>query len=700
MKMELRTVSIREEGGYLDEVQTLWRANRHTLGFFPEAALIDYARRGEILGVLDASGKLVGYLLFYRTQRPGPGVARVIHLCVKRECRDSGVARQLIAALRERTSRCRGASVRCRRDFSANSLWPKLGFQPVRETLGRAKLPITEWWLDYGHPDLMSMASDAELANKLVAVLDACVFFAITDTNEDENVEAQALLADWIPDSVVLCVAPELQNEINRNTDDLVRKRNRELLRSYRELRATPEELEECAAKLRPRFRNEMRVSDESDMRELAYAICGRASVFLTYDPRLLALDDELYREFGLAIQRPATFISTIDEAFREREYQPIRFRGTSMESRRVRGGELDQLAAAFQQSKHGERKATLREQLAELLSNPTEVHLGVMLAEGQPVLLRATRILEGNCLAVGLLRTCDTVLSATLASVLVSEVVKQAVSLNLQLVRVEDPYLSASVREALREAYFWVEKGLWYRAILRGIASIETTGSLLKERAALYPSLQQHHEMLIEKLRSWAETRDCGEAWAVEQAIWPAKLAGTTIPSYIIPIRPHWAAQLFDSRLAAGRLFPSNPMLLLGTENAYYTGSSCASVETPGRVLWYVSYDKQVPGTKGIRCASTLEDVLCGSAKSVYRQFRRMGAYSWRDVSKLTRKDGKVTALHLGRGETLEYPIIWEQIQSTLEEMENRKNALQRPTRIETATYDVLYRRGSEPAQ
>ena len=190
-------------------------------------------------------------------------------------------------------------------------------------------------------------------------------------------------------------------------------------------------------------------------------------------------------------------------------------------------------------------------------------------------------------------------------------------------------------------------------------------------------------------------ENRVWDSVSAIEDAIWPAKVAETAIPSYVVPIRPIWAAQLFDTSLAEDRLFPADPMLLFRSENVYYSAASCASIEAPARLLWYVSHDTRIPGSKAIRAASSLTEVTTGPAKNVYRRFRRLGVYKWADVAEIARDDGGVSALRFGNTETLQRPILWDELQTTLRDLENRKNQFQRPTRINTATYDTLYRQG-----
>lgn len=695
MNPQIRTIDLPDDELLLREVAELWRVERKTLGFFPEAALEDYARRGGILCAIDDQGGLVGYLLLYQTKTGGLKTAHIVHLCVDTAHRGHGIARQLVSALLDLTRTCVGAIARCRRDFPADSLWPRLGFLPLRETTGKAGLPMTEWWLDYGHPDLVSQVIDAELQSKIVTAIDACVFYSIQDGYSVDSVESQALLADWIPDSIALCVTPELRNEINRCQDEHRREQGMQAVRCFTELRASPDALEAAMTSLRGHFPQEMSVSDESDLRELAYSVCGGASAFLTYDPSLLVLDEAVYTEFGMSVQRPASFISRLDELEREHEYQPARFRGSSLEDRRAKGSELDQLAARFQKPSMGERRASLRERLAKLLATPTSTALKVLLSEEKPVLLYSEHTLDTTCLVAEIIRNERSTLSMTLAHLLVSELVRQAITQGVELIRVEDQYVSASLKQALRGFHFQEKGGVWHRAVLQGMQTARSVVELLDSRSEACPPLSEFHGRLIEDLERCFANEDWSSICSLEQAIWPAKVAGTSVSCYIIPIRPLWAAQLFDSRLAGSRLLPADPMLLLRSENVYYTAAPCRFLETPSRILWYVSHDRRFYGSKAIRCASTLQEVAIGPARDIYRQYRRLGVYRWEDVSRTARSDGTVTALLFGRAEPLAIPIGWEELCSVLSDLEEQRKTFRSPTRIRTATYDSLFRSG-----
>jgi len=120
----------------LPKVVELWGEHRATLGFFPDGAFRERAQQGQILAALDESATLMGFLTF----RVSGGRASIIHLCVRTTARGGGVARRLLAEFEQRLDdSVRGIQLRCRRDFDASRIWPRLGFTAVSESRGRSE---------------------------------------------------------------------------------------------------------------------------------------------------------------------------------------------------------------------------------------------------------------------------------------------------------------------------------------------------------------------------------------------------------------------------------------------------------------------------------------------------------------------------------------------------------------------------------
>jgi hypothetical protein len=184
--------------------------------------------------------------------------------------------------------------------------------------------------------------------------------------------------------------------------------------------------------------------------------------------------------------------------------------------------------------------------------------------------------------------------------------------------------------------------------------------------------------------------------AWEVEHLLWPAKLLNCGIPSYIVPIRPGWASDLFDSGLASGKLWGADAGLALNPESVYYRSVRNGPSRPFGRILWYVSQVKRDPETMRIRACSRLADVVVGPAKDLYREFRRLGVYGWGDVLKTAEGDpeGRIMAMRFDDNELFPRPLKWDDFQGILDRHGKRTN-VQSPVEIPEPALVDLYRRG-----
>ena len=136
------------------DVDALMKRNSQTLGFLPRRVLDEYIRQGTAIGAKTVWGELAGYLLY----AANPFRFRVAHLCVADAFRGQGIARRLIAALREAATTHTGIKLHCRRDYPANELWPVLGFLPLGERPARTPgRRLTLWYLDLTPGDRLGL---------------------------------------------------------------------------------------------------------------------------------------------------------------------------------------------------------------------------------------------------------------------------------------------------------------------------------------------------------------------------------------------------------------------------------------------------------------------------------------------------------------------------------------------------------------
>jgi ribosomal protein S18 acetylase RimI-like enzyme len=227
-------------GNERDQVLRLYRANRVTLGFFPQGALDEFIGEGCVL-VAVADGAVVGYLA-YRVSRGG---AKIVHLCVDVGQRGQGVARSLADELFRETAHLEDVRLLCREDYPLNGFWPRLGFVCANEKVGRSKAGKKLFlWVrrNVTQPPILAAIDAAARANRLSVVVDANVFYDFDGTDEQAQ-ESQGLLADWLADDAAICLTAEIKNEISRHTDMELRARRRCQIEEFTVLEATPDRL-------------------------------------------------------------------------------------------------------------------------------------------------------------------------------------------------------------------------------------------------------------------------------------------------------------------------------------------------------------------------------------------------------------------------------------------------------------------------
>ena len=218
---------------HMAEVLELGNRNSKTLGFLPEGAYRQHASDGKILIAVGPNGQVLGYLLYSINRRQM--LAYIVHLCVKKNHRRKGIARILIDELKRISLEYTGIRARCRRSYKLDGFWQELGFVAAgeREGRGKSKELITIWWYDHGHPTLFTQAWEKNSQSKTKIVVDANVFYDLSKAPDADSIESHSLLADWLGESVVLCLTNEIFNEIIRHPDRAMRRKHRIQVRSF-----------------------------------------------------------------------------------------------------------------------------------------------------------------------------------------------------------------------------------------------------------------------------------------------------------------------------------------------------------------------------------------------------------------------------------------------------------------------------------
>lgn len=675
----------------LDEVRTLGDKNSRYLGFLPSSVFDEFASRRRILAAV-VDGEVVGYVAFSPHRR----LVKLVHLCVAEDFRGRGIAAHLLSRLSADYADSDGLTAHCRIDFPANTAWPKLGFVPVMERSGRSKRGSTlrVWIRRHNNPTLFS-AGAPDLPR---VVLDACVAFDLQDPESPKTRESKAILADWLADDFELCVTEELSHEINRNPDQSERKRRWEFASSFECVYHDRAQYADVRNDLEDSFPHLHSGSSESDLNQIAMAIAGEAQFFVTRDERLLAMGDEVTRRWGLLIVRPSELVSQSYEQRREGLYRPGRLAGTQITEARARVGELPSLITVFLAHGSGESKSGFNRIIREAAANPQNWEIQLFRgAAGDPVgLLVIDRAVEGLS-QVRLIRVARKRGSDLVARHLLWHAVIRSSESGAKTILVRDQHAPRTLRPAFEPLGFQHGREGWAKVIAGGLWAPQ---ALARDLAGLsFPGQDMEVPSRIAAVaEGFPQNPSPNSQLDLELAIWPGKIRAQSLPTFLVPIRAHWASQLFEERIAGNDLFGASPGLILNTENVYYRAARGPGLDAPARVLWYVSQATGIPHSKQVAGCSYVREVVVGSATDVFSAFDRLGVYTWKDVLAVAggTPSGSVMAFRFSHTELFPHPIPFDILGATVRECSNTRLTVRGPRELSPECFDMLYKLGT----
>ena len=692
---------IDETSPHLETVIALGDANKKTLGFFTEGAFRESARAGVILIALNPQKNCIGYLLYRPVRRSN--IIVIVHLCVDPAYRGRGVTKQLVNSLSQKTQNFYGIQLKCRRDYGIDRMWETLGFIPLNDRPGRSKEGklLTVWWLDHGHPTIFSQAAAQQLESKICAVIDTSIFLELHGNEDIESAESDSLLADWLQDDLELCVTDEIFKAINALSDSHLRNRKRLLADTFTKIRCE-QQLQEIKFNSLKRLISSINFDEINDslFRQLAQALAADCLIFLTHDPKILALADAVSENFSLAIITPTDLIIKLDDVRRDTHYQPVRFVGIQNLTIQLIDNKFNKLLLTncFHAVDMGEKIANFQLNLRQIIANPDKFKCYVVLeGENQPLALIAYRKQKTHELEVTMLRVRRGVLAAALARYLLFHSISVSVKENRQFTRLIDQYLDEIVIQAIQEdAFVRVNNGY-----LKANPPVAETAADMSQKLANLAKIGEEYNFcmkIAETLNTPELIQDIATIAELERRLWPAKIIDADLPSFMIPIQPRWAKDLFDEELAKQYIFGSKIELALKRELVYYRSNWANGDLRPGvigRILWYVSSNSSFTlGTKEVKACSRLEEVIIDKPEKLYRQFRSLGVYELKDLMTIAKDEPKadIMAIRFSHTELFPNPLTLKIIQGIL----GNKTTVQRVFRLPETKFGIIYKEGT----
>lgn len=696
---QLKIETIDDKSPYLQTVIELGDAHKKTLGFFPEGAFRRHASLRQIIVAIEPQSRCIGYLLYSYSSEYNR--IAIIHLCVAPSERKKGVAKLLVDSLKEITQEYSGIGLTCRRDYNLDEFWSSLGF--VAQYDKPAKTPgekLTYWWLDYGHPNLLTTLTNQQREFKLFVVVDSAIFFHLYTDNESKLEEANLLVADWLQPYLEVCITDEVFNKINNEKAENERQKMRIFAQNFTRLTCQNRRLDMSEQPLRKFLKEKNILIDEYEVRNIARTLAADIYTYITCNSLLLDIAEDIYECFKLSIIRPVELITRLDELRRKPEYQPVRLAGTQLKQIRLQRVEEDNLNSYFQSFNQGESKADFQQRLHRFLAEPNKFECSVVLEdENQPLALAVYDRHKKHELEIPMLRVGDNPLAATVTHHLVFQATLVSAHEQRQFTRITDVGLQETVIKSLqKDTFITVENG-WLRA---NIAVAETALKLSQRLEDLATKFGQeytfcHH--LANNLKTDGAIIDTQTMLDIERFLYPAKIIDADIPTFIIPIKPFWAQQLFDEELANQTLLGATKIGLALNREAVYYKSRNAPKELKngvgGRILWYVSKDKDdgYRGVSAIRACSRLDEVVIGKPEDLYRRFRDLGIYERKHIFDTAHQDSNnvIMAIKFSDTELFKNPVTLYKLKKIC----GQKMTLQASSRISKEKFTKIYALG-----
>ena len=437
----------------LGAVDDLMKRNGRTLGFLPTEALIDYLRKGRVLGAKIEGERLVGYLLY----APSQSRFQIVQLCISQEFRGCGIARQLLEELKGVATTQSAITLSCRRDFPAHYMWPKMGFVSIGEKRGRsvAGHPLTLWHLTLNPANQMALGLfQAQTTDETVdVIIDAQVFYDLSNPNNDESKRSKALLSDFLVDSLNLWTTDELLNEIDRSDDPEQRRAGRDRIQQFPHVTYSPRLFDDFYARLRA-ILPDRTPSQVSDIRHLAKAASSDVYVFVTRDQPLLRKAQEIADLTNLRVVSPTELIVELHELIERQSYAPDRVSGLRLGWYRFTFRDHASLSIdSF--LNEGERQRHLRVELDRYVERPNEYQCELLKADGNDVAIRITPTTPERAVTVPLARVARTTNRSLFSRFLIADTVAKAVDKNRDMVEFELSGLTPSLIPDLLEMGF-----------------------------------------------------------------------------------------------------------------------------------------------------------------------------------------------------------------------------------------------------
>lgn len=675
----------------LEQAQALGDSETRNLGLLTHEAWRDYANAGHILVALAPNGDettaLAGYAA-YRTPRQEITLA---HLVVTPNMRGQKIAAALVREVRRRHPERRGILAKCRRDWAAAGIWPKLGFTARGDRPGRSALghSLTDWWLDFGHPNLVTWEPSP---TSVGVVMDANVFIDLHGTDSGVQSGQTREIFGRLNDRITQLVTPELSNELNRNKDDVERARLLGIAHSHLTLAVSPDTREQLEQRLLNALAAEpTTIQDRSDLRHVAEAAAAGVSIVVTRDTSARDRNSVVARDIAsVSLITPAELLTHIDEQENSSAYAPGTLRRTRYTTREATASVHDRdVLTSFRHD--GERKQSF-EQVVDKIAAAAPNGRRTLYCDPEGVAVGLSGLtVDQDAVRVRLGRLKPGPIQPTLAATITGAVRDVAITAGRPVILVEDPNLHPALHEAFAQSGFYTLSSA--RLVGLALNMITTMRDLPCTISAATDNLSPDDRDAV-RLELKVSTRPPDEAdpwFAAEHRYWPLRVADAPIPTWMQPIRAAFAYDLFGYPPQ----LPDRPTILgIGREHVYYRGGRSGEA-APARILWYAS-----GGIQEIFACSALVDVRDGPPDALFNRYRRLGVYTREQVRGAAGSRGWVRAWNVIDTEVFDTPIRLKRLRELADDLASPCPRLESAARVSPELWSAILQEGRHGKQ
>ena len=669
MNMEVSQLSATDLAG----IDALMKRHSRTLGFLPEAVILDHINRGSVLGAKTDDGRLAGYLLYAHY----PDRFRIVQLCVSDEYTKQGIARKLMDKLKETATTQRAIRLRCRRDYPAHAVWPRLGFAPKGSKPGRSSAGrhLELWELVLAPSDQLELfyvnTSDEDHLN---VVIDANVFFDFDEPDNDNSILSKMLLEDFLIDHLAISITNEMFVEIDREGDQRKRNTSKQKAHGFHTIyhdQALAEQFENVLARLLPKANPRQM----SDIRQIAKTAASSASTFVTRDNALLRKSGKIFELTKVNVVSPTNLLIQLRELSEKQTFTSVRVAGLDLEWRPLVSGDFAKLQIeSFLRNK--ERKGKFKETLSFFFLHTDRYACDLLRCKNEIIAIRVLENRSSKAITIHMGRVARSPDQSMFGRFLIADTISKAVEQKIDMVDLRKEHLADELIPDLIEMGFVENENHFARFCLSNHTDRKKTLSRISELSL--ESIVKYKNMSDFQLERWCS---------------PLGLENTTLDFFLIPIRPSYAMDLFDRDQSASDFFGGKIKVLLRWENVYYRSRTRHKMlKPPARMLWYVSGERH----REIVAISHLDDVEIDSPKVLYRKYRRFGTFDWEDILRTCNRDLSVRLMALKFSHTFLFrvPIPLAAMKAVYQEQRTNL-VVQSPSRIPPGIFQRLFNQG-----